>query len=1154
MSFGPGDLVADRYRIDRFLARGGMGEVYRADDLDLGVAVALKTIRPEIASNPASLRLFKQEVLLARSVTHSNVCRIYDLGRHRDESRDVSFLTMEFLPGETLFARIRSRGVLPRHEALPIIRQIADALDAAHRAGIVHRDFKSPNVMIVPTDAGDRAVITDFGLAVASRDARLESRRGAVAARDADNDHPLLKRAAPPMSVRSHSYVDADTVPAEEAMGLATFATSEHPSIFGTPEYMAPEQVRGERVGPAADLYALGIVLFEMATATLPFRGSTPIETAMARLFHDPPAPSSLAEIDPAWETAILRLLARDPEKRYDRATDAVLALQGQLDVGPAARHSLPAERDAFVGREREFEAIASSLERSGAPLLTILGPGGAGKTRLVRHYGWSALERWTGGVWFCDLSEVRDIDGIALAVATSLDVPLSKGDPIAQLGHAIASRGRALLILDNFERMTEHADATLGRWIARARDASFLITSRERLHLQEEMTLVLDPLDPSHEGVDLFALRARLHRPDFAVTGTNRALVIEIVRILDGLPLAIELATAKLRALTLEQLRERLGDRFRLLTGTRRGRQGTLRATLDWSWEALQPWEQAALAQASVFEGGFTLEAAEAVCDLTPWPDAPLPLDVVQALVDKSWLRAYVALDAPRFGMYASLQEYAAEKLRTEGAIAADASGPDAAFRFEARHGEYFAQFGTEERVEALHRSGGVTKQKALGLELDNIGAACRRAMRRNDGHVAAQAFAASWAVLQMSGPFAAAVELGVQVISVDALAPDARARVLLGLGIALKQCGRMEEARRCLEEALAIRRDAGDRRSEGMVLCALATTHVERGRVEEAREILETALAIVRETGDRRCKGMVLLGLGNLHAVQGRLDEARRHYEEALAIQREIGDRRYEGGILGNLANVCAEQGRLDEGLRNYEEALAVQREVGDRSTEGSLLGNLGFLQMEQGRPEEARRNFEAALAIHRELGDRRHEGVYLGNLGSVHVALGRIEDGRRECKEALAIHREVGNRRFEAIILETLGNLHLTQSQVEEGRRHFDEALVIHRELGDRRSEGTVLGISGRLEAHDGHFERARVAFLQGEAVLRQLGEGAELADLLCSRGDFERLSGDLIAARASLAEAEGIALAVRVAPDSDLSRALAKLRQALVDSGG
>ena len=772
-------------------------------------------------------------------------------------------------------------------------------------------------------------------------------------------------------------------------------------------------------------------------------------------------------------------------------------------------RHNLPAERDAFVGRTAELRALALRLD-AGARLLTVLGPGGTGKTRFVRRYGWTWLGDWPGGLYFCDLSEARSLDGIFFAVASALEVPLGKDDLGVQLGHAIAGRGRCLVILDNFEQVLEHASVTLGHWLDRAADAAFVVTSRERLHLPGEEILPIEPLPLEKEAIDLFAARARAQRPDFVLGDANRAAVAEVVRLLDGLPLAIELAAARARVLSPAQLVERLRDRFHLLAGARgaAARQATLKAAIDWSWDLLMPWEQATLAQCAVFEGGFTLEAAEAVLDLSAWPDAAPAMDAVQALVDKSLLRTWVPaaqgrfdIEESYFGMYVSIREYASEKLK--------ASGPRAERVAEERHGLYFAGFGTEEALEALGRHGGVSRRRTLALELDNLVAACRRAVERSDGDTAVASYRAAWEVIGLQGPFALGVALGALVLALDGIDASLRAAALLTRALASWRAGRMKEAEAWLTQALAL----------------------------------------ASELRDRRREGSVHAGLGDLCREQGRMEQARVHFEAALVIHRKVDDQAAEGDDLGRLALLHHEQGRMEEARAHYEAALAIHREVGDRRVEAVELGNLGELHSDQGRMEEARSHYEQALAIHREVGNRRFEGTVLGNLGSHHREQGRMEKARSLHDQALAIHREVGNRRFEGLELGNLGNLHRDQRRVEEARAHYDQALAILREVGQRRFEGIVLSNLADLFVQQGLINEARETLRVGESLQGEVDDRLEIAKLRCIRARVETTAGDIDLARSTLTEVEAMAAAVGAGPDSALGHEIAKLRAAL-----
>lgn len=539
-------------------------------------------------------------------------------------------------------------------------------------------------------------------------------------------------------------------------------------------------------------------------------------------------------------------------------------------------RHNLVPERDAFVGRQAELRRLAEQLE-AGTRLLTVLGPGGTGKTRLVRRYAMAWLGEWPGGVYFCDLSEARDLEGIHFAVALALGVPLSKGDVGLQLGHAIAGRGRCLVILDNFEQVQPHAPASVGHWLDHVVQARFIVTSRERLHLAGEVVAALDPLALADDAIALFAARARAQQQDFVIVAGNRGAVAEIVRQLDGLPLAIELAAARVRVMSPAQMVLRMKDRFTLLAGARgvAARQSTLRAAIDWSWDLLAPWEQAALAQCSVFDGGFTLEAAEALVALRAWPEAPLVLDAIQSLVDKSPLRAWLPKTAgrlhisePYFGMNLSIHEYASQKLR--------AFGDQAATDAEQRHGSHFARFGSDQALDGLVRHGAIAKRQVLALELDDLVNACRRAIQRGQSELSAACFLAAWPVFESQGPFNPAATMGQQVAELEGLAPHRRALVQIAVGHALRAQGKIDASNAMLAQALAVAGQSSDRRAEAHALRHLATAQHRDGRTDEANRTFDAAVALHEALKDRPQLGALRANIANLQMEQGRMVEA--------------------------------------------------------------------------------------------------------------------------------------------------------------------------------------------------------------------------------------------------------------------------------------
>jgi len=797
----------------------------------------------------------------------------------------------------------------------------------------------------------------------------------------------------------------------------------------------------------------------------------------------------------------------QDGEKAY-----RVLRGDGLWLPAREIRHNLAPERDAFVGRATELRDLARRLE-AGCRLINVLGVGGTGKTRLVRRYGRAWLGEWPGGVYFCDLSEARSLDGICFSVAGALGVPLGRDNPVEQLGHAIAGRGRCLLILDNFEQVVMHAEATLGRWLDRAAEAAFVATSRERMHLNGEEVCALEPLPPETEGVELFELRARAQQPALVQDEAHSAAVARIVRLLDGLPLAIELAAARMRVLSAAQIEQRLANRFQLLAGARgaAARQATLRAAIDWSWELLTPWEQAALAQCAVFDGGFTIEAAEQVLDLAAHADAPPMLDVVQSLVDKSLLRVWLPIEQrrldiaePYFGMYLTIHEYAGDRLRRASAQQAAA---------EARHGRYFARAGLDEAILALARHGGMRRRHELRLEIDNLVSACTRAAERGDAATAVATLRAAWMVLDLTGPLGPAARLAPQVLAIEVMPTALRAQALIVLAGVDWRAGRVDQA---------------------------------TGGFEAALDLLEP---LIDAPAEARRRGRTLNELGLLMHERGMGERARGCWERALIVAREYGDRALEGSVVGNAALQDWREGRTDVARRQWQAAAAIAAEAGNLVSEGVAVGNLAMLSDEQGRHDEALELYERALALHRLVGNLRFAAIVHANRGCLHADRRDWAEAKASFESALAIAREVGDRRSEGVVLGNLGRLTFDQQQSTDALPMLQAALAIHREVANRNEEGSVLGALGNLLLDLGRLQDARSMLAAGEEMLRGIGSRLGLANMLCVRGRLDVAQGDIAAAHSALAEAQEAWVALGSAEGSALAVAIEELRRVL-----
>ena len=713
-----------------------------------------------------------------------------------------------------------------------------------------------------------------------------------------------------------------------------------------------------------------------------------------------------------------------------------------------ALRHSLPAERDSFVGRRSELRALAQRFDE-GARLVSLLGIGGTGKTRLALRYARGWLGDYPGGAWFCDLSQARTQDGIVHAVAQGLDVPLGKADPVLQLGAAIAGRGDCLLILDNFEQVAKLAEATLGAWLERAGAARFLVTTREVLGIVGEQTFALDPLPPD-EAVALFERRAAAcegYRP----TPEDSAAIRPLVALMDGLPLAIELAAPRVRVMPPRVLLERMNERFKLLasTGGRRDRQATLRATLDWSWELLSEAERSALAQLSVFQGGFTLAAAEAVVDLAAL-DAPRWIgDMVQLLIEKSLVRPR---GGERFDLLLSVQAYAAQRLAEAGAQG----------NARRRHWLYYAAL--DEFAATANRC----------VDLENLMAACQRAASNSQAAAAVNALALAWAALKLTGPVQAALQLVEQVQSIDGMTPQQQAALRWVAANACYRLGRSAEAIDHCQRGLALAEAAADQRLRVRLHCTIADVLTHGSDPAAARRHLEQAQAIVRELGDDQLHYTVLNGLGTLALANSRFDEARQDYEAALKVAQRLGHRRWEGGLLGNLGIVAHAMARIDDAAAFYRAALQATEETGDRPWVANTHCNLGLLLCERGELEAALAEAQQALSMARELGASRLEASVLCNIGLVHKARSAHEPARAQFDAAARLATQLGDLRLQAQCRRQLGQSLAMQQRFDAAGTELERALELAVQIEDQNEAALVrceLARALRMQGADG-----------------------------------------------------------------------------------
>jgi len=912
------------YHVDTFLGAGGMGQVYLATDSRLGRKVAIKLLPPGRAKDAdARLQRFEAEAKAASALNHPNIVTVYDIGV-ADEGR---FIVMEHVAGRTLREMLNGGPLL---DMLPLLgNQMARALAAAHEGGIAHQDIKPENIMVRPDGL---VKILDFGLA------RLT--------------------------------LSGDGI---EAGGR----------FAGTVRYMSPEQVQGSSISLHSDVFSLGIVFYEMATGSHPFPADSILGSLHAIILGKPPGPRTLnASIGASLEQLIFSMLDKDPGKR-PTATEisAALEVQPNASLLAGAVHNFPAERTRFIGREAELAALEPLLRDRSLRIVTLTGPGGTGKTRLAIRAAEMVRASYPGGVYFTDLSALSEANQLLPAIAKPLGVREAPGhDLSAALCSHLSSPNATLIVLDNFEHILD-SWPRVGLLLERCNSLKVLVTSRLALRLYGEQEFPVAPLPLPDEGLEqeperlgrfasiaLFVQRAAAVRPGFELTLANAGDVAQVCRRLDGLPLAIELAASLVKVLPPASLLARMENRLNLLVGGGRDRperQQTLRGTIDWSYELLLPSERTLFARLSVFFGGCTLEAAEAVCNTRE----DLGIDVIEgiaSLVDKSLLvQSTVEGEEPRFFLLETIREYAREKLESTGespstgrahaayflVYAEDigAMEPDCKQRLAPTYEREYANImaairfmiGAGEAEWALRLAGTqlwfweYLEQYSEGREvMESVlrmpGAGAPTLMR------ARLAYSASSLCTRL-GDWASALRLQEgEAMSIYRHFGDRQgiATVHNGLGYIKRMLGQSTESRAHFEEAVQIWRSLGNDEAADYTLNNIARLAEKQLDHATAEAILEPLVDRFRARGNLRDAASALGSLGDCAAAQGQFARARDYYEQSLHSFTVLDDATGCARVLTDLGNLARETGHFDEAGKHYRESLR-KASVGGRRT---------------------------------------------------------------------------------------------------------------------------------------------------------------------------------------------------------------------------
>jgi predicted ATPase/DNA-binding CsgD family transcriptional regulator len=722
---------------------------------------------------------------------------------------------------------------------------------------------------------------------------------------------------------------------------------------------------------------------------------------------------------------------------------------------GPT-KHNLPAHRSSFVGREREIERVEHEL--ASTRLLTLTGAGGAGKTRLALEVARDLLEAYPEGMWLVQLAALSEEALVPKAVAEALGVSERPGEPLLDTLSDVLRERRLLILLDNCEHLLEASAGLVDVLLDSCPHLQIMTTSREPLGVEGEMRWPVPPLsvpEPQHvtpssgqleayESVRLFAERARGRDPSFSLGPQNALAVAEICRRLEGIPLAIELAAARVGTLSVEQVLERLTDSLNLLTGgsrTRLPRQQTLKGTLEWSHELLSEEEKGLFGRLSVFAGGWTLEAAEAVGAAGDAEEEEV-LDLLSGLVDKSLVTARERQQSGgvRYRMLEPVRQYALERLNEKG----EAEGAKRA------HARYFLALAEE----AEPRLRGPEEREwleRLEEEHDNMRAALSWTLERGEVEPGLRLAGALWrfwethghlgegrkwleAALQKDDPASvawrlkaleamssmalaqwdldrgeAAAQEGLTLCTEAGIGSSPPAPFLTSLGFVAWQRGENERAKELFEDSLTLSREVDDKIRIADALLYLGYASLDSGDRERAKKLFEEGIVLCRNVGYGSRLFNFWHGLGYVLLIEGDYERGTALNEEAAELYRERG---YKGGlefVLDNLGWAALLQGNRERARTSYEEALKLSNELGNKLMVSQSLEGLAYVSAAEGAPERAARLFGAAQALRRTvgIGYRPEEDP----IRAPYLAVARSQAGEAAWEEALAHGQAVG-----------------------------------------------------------------------------------------------------------------------------------------------